>query len=831
MAILEYRWNRTGCPEEKSPNFKECYGKLPKDTLLTCAAEFEWPYRVNESWLKFPNCSWTPLVSVEDELYSVGRLYTLFNINNPILQARFTERKLSWHIRQTEEEMSLQPQDREWMFPLIKQAYQQKEGNSWHSPQVEEVIDLRRLIFCKMTFFVENQTIHVKECIHNYDWTPQVSGQLSENEKSQPWFIRMLDLLTEQFSGVNPLETPFALPKVEHAVRRLVREDQVNTTLLQFTVKFKSLRCQSAMLYSKCDSDKENIVCDVVVRNSTSMSSEPELTSVSDCWHSVKLPMHSVTRWISIHPEQLADPKWRDRLKQAVQVHTNNFIDPPDYTHYYASDVHITASSSETEDRTIMFQLILEMQKPVKAHRSCQVVIKESPGRTLDFTVYNCEEEYFLTENKLSPIFRPIRKNEESVEAFVRLKKLAEAKANLILTDTDFYHKLSHIQECKIKNDGTPTVAFEMVLLKTDCNRINKTNRRGDSNCAVQDFATAVICDVHAKSLSWLYAFHYVEVTNCHFVDPKPPHLNLPPTYLDIMAAETAFPVILKQVEVEFNKINTDSKYYGLIAVEDVSNSTAKTDLSLFVTFKVTLQSTNWEKKNANIFAKSDDIDKKNQKLVSCHVSVRALAHEQAYELSISGCNETRLLNIQNGLQTLTKYENDDLWSVAKEATEILTNYSSENVTFRVHQIQLLDREHFIVCRVTHGIRTFPRKRKTLDIRGCHSIERQDQSTQRQLLSHEEFRKYNLDPLLPRFSHLISGKVGSRGPLKIEGIFAYGRIVSPFRTFVLNSLTSFSLSSVKSLIFMQICDQNPFRSSAHIVQQELQQLNNAVRFR
>ncbi|TGZ72682.1 hypothetical protein CRM22_001944, partial [Opisthorchis felineus] len=82
-----------------------------------------------------------------------------------------------------------------------------------------------------------------------------------------------------------------------------------------------------------------------------------------------------------------------------------------------------------------------------------------------------------------------MRKTEETAEAFVRLKKLAEAKANLIMTDTYFYHKLSHIQESKIKNDGTPTVAFEMVLLRTDCNRVNKTNRRGDSNCAVQDFA------------------------------------------------------------------------------------------------------------------------------------------------------------------------------------------------------------------------------------------------------------------------------------------------------------------------------------------------------
>ncbi|TGZ55088.1 hypothetical protein CRM22_010485 [Opisthorchis felineus] len=828
MAVLEYRWNRTGCPEEESPNFKECYGKLPKDTLLTCAAEFEWPYRVNESWLKFPNCSWTPLVSLEDELYSVGRLSNSFNMRFPIVQPRFTERKLSWHIRQTEEEISLQPQDQVWMFPLINQAYQKKKGNSWYNPHVEEVINLRRLveptevlqftarlytphtyekyIFCNMTFFVENQTIQVKDCENKHDWTPKFSGPLSEDEKSQPWFIRMMDLLTEQFSEINPLETPFALSKVEHAVKRLVREDRANTTLLQLTVNFKSLRCQSAMMYSTCDSDKENIICDVVVRNSTSMQPETALASLSDCWHSVKLPMQSVTRWISLHPEQITEPKWRDRLKQAVQVHNNNFIDLPDYTHYYASDVHITASSSEAEDTTVMFQLNLEMQAPVKVHRSCQVVIKESPGKTFDFTVYNCEEEYFLTGKKLSPSFRPMRKTEETAEAFVRLKKLAEAKANLIMTDTYFYHKLSHIQESKIKNDGTPTVAFEMVLLRTDCNRVNKTNRRGDSNCAVQDFATAIICDVRARSLSWLYAFHYVEVTNCHFVAPKPPHLNLPPTYLDIMAAETTFPVILKQVEVEFNKMNTDSKYYGLITVEDISNRTSKTDLSSFVTFKVTLQPTNWEKKNANIFAKSDDIDKKNHNLVSCHVIVRTLAHEQAYELNIFGCNETRLLNIQSELQALTENENDHLWSVAKEATGILTNYSSENVTFLVHRIQLLDREkflgdrvtfnlylwwhwwpsiladapythkRFIVCRVTHWIRTFPRKRKTLDIRGCYSLERRKHSNLHEPLSHEEFRKYNLDPLLPRFSRLISGKIGSRGPLKIEGIFAYGQI-------------------------------------------------------
>ncbi|OON15178.1 hypothetical protein X801_09024, partial [Opisthorchis viverrini] len=833
MAVLEYRWNRTGCPQEETPNFKECFGKLPKDTLLTCAAEFEWPYRVNESWLKFPNCSWTPLVSLEHELYSFRRLSSACNSRLPIVQPRFTERKLSWHIRQTEEVMSLQPQDQEWMFPLINQAYQEKGRNRWYYARVEEVIDLRRLveptevlqftarlkgdygehIFCKMTFFVENKTIQVKDCENKRDWTPKVSGLLSEDEKSQPWFIRMLDLLTELFGEINPLETPFTLSKVEHAVKRPVRENQVNTTLLQLTVNFKSSRCQWAMTYSNCDPDKENIVCDVVVRNSTSMPPETALPSVSDCWHSVKLPMQSVTRWISLHPEQLAEPKWRDRLKQAVQVHNNNFIDPPDYTHYYASDVHITASSSETKDTTIMFQLILEMQTPVKEHRSCQVVIKESHGKTIDFTVYNCEEEYSLTEKKLSPGFRPMRKTEETAEAFVRLKKLAEAKANLILTDTSFYHKLSHIQESRIKDDGTTTVAFEMILLKTDCNRVNKTNRRGDSNCAVQDFATAVICDVHAKSLSSLHAFHYVDVTNCHFVAPKPPHLNLPPTYLDIMVAETTFPVILKQVEVEFNRMNTDPRYYGLIIVEDVSNRTAKMDLSLFVTFKVTLQSTNWEKKNANIFAKSDDTDKKNQNLVTCHVSVRMLALEQTYELNIFGCNETRLLSIQNDLQAMTKNEDDDLWSVAEEVTGILTNYSSENVTFHIHQIQLLDREklfgdrvsfnlylwwnwgpsippyltykhkHFIVCRVTHWIRTFQRKRRTIDIRGCYSMERREQSNHNKPLCHVDFRKYNVDPLLPRFSRLISGKIGSREPLKIEGIFAYGRIPLPGEKF------------------------------------------------
>ncbi|GAA51716.1 hypothetical protein CLF_106684 [Clonorchis sinensis] len=463
---------------------------------------------------------------------------------------------------------------------------------------------------------------------------------LSEEEKSEPWFARMLELITEQFSDVNPLETPYTAHEVHRGTKRSVSENGMDTTLLELTVKFKLFACLSESMYYTCDPGAENIICNVVVKNTMEDSAELAVVSLSDCSHSVRLPTESITQWNKFPTERLMkEPKWQSRLGDAVRTHNSYFSSAPNYTRYYATDAHITPTLG-TEAVRVMFELNMEVEWPVNKLRSCRVVITESAGEISNVNIYNCREEYLSGRIATSGTFRPMKKTEMNSDAFAKLQKLAVSKANRILTTSDFYYEMSHIQRSGTKIDGTPTVEFEMVLIKTDCNRVNKTNSFGQSECSFQDIGAAVVCDVQAQSVSWLHSFHDVRVSNCRVVDPTPPNLNLPPTYLDIMADETTFSDILKEVEVDFNKMNPNSKYFGLVTVDGVVNHTTQADGALVVTFEAIFQATIWEKENVNILVKSEDYNGQSQSVIVCRVTywIRTFPREKT-TLDIEDCH------------------------------------------------------------------------------------------------------------------------------------------------------------------------------------------------
>ncbi|GAA51715.1 hypothetical protein CLF_106683 [Clonorchis sinensis] len=150
IAILEYKWNLTGCLEGEDINSSECYDKLPKNTLLTCSAEFDWPYRRNESWVELLGCSLTPTVSREDELYSITPLAMAkdFNTSLPVEYPTFMGRTLRWHFRRTEESITLSPEDENWIFPLIREAYRREHEKDDYVLEVspKEFINMRKLI-------------------------------------------------------------------------------------------------------------------------------------------------------------------------------------------------------------------------------------------------------------------------------------------------------------------------------------------------------------------------------------------------------------------------------------------------------------------------------------------------------------------------------------------------------------------------------------------------------------------------------------------------------------------------------------------------------------
>ncbi|KAG5452015.1 hypothetical protein CSKR_110861 [Clonorchis sinensis] len=859
IAILEYKWNLTGCLEGEDINSSECYDKLPKNTLLTCSAEFDWPYRRNESWVELLGCSLTPTVSREDELYSITPLAMAkdFNTSLPVEYPTFMGRTLRWHFRRTEESITLSPEDENWIFPLIREAYRREHEKDDYVLEVspKEFINMRKLItpdeilrfmvkllvksensysrrlhhhgsrnrvslwdelgsstvenvWCNMSLFVKEQSVTIDNCQKDQLWSSAMAKPLSEEEKSEPWFARMLELITEQFSDVNPLETPYTAHEVHRGTKRSVSENGMDTTLLELTVKFKLFACLSESMYYTCDPGAENIICNVVVKNTMEDSAELAVVSLSDCSHSVRLPTESITQWNKFPTERLMkEPKWQSRLGDAVRTHNSYFSSAPNYTRYYATDAHITPTLG-TEAVRVMFELNMEVEWPVNKLRSCRVVITESAGEISNVNIYNCREEYLSGRIATSGTFRPMKKTEMNSDAFAKLQKLAVSKANRILTTSDFYYEMSHIQRSGTKIDGTPTVEFEMVLIKTDCNRVNKTNSFGQSECSFQDIGAAVVCDVQAQSVSWLHSFHDVRVSNCRVVDPTPPNLNLPPTYLDIMADETTFSDILKEVEVDFNKMNPNSKYFGLVTVDGVVNHTTQADGALVVTFEAIFQATIWEKENVNILVKSEDYNGQSQNFVSCNVSVRMAAHEETHEIRISGCIETRPLDLQSRTETPIKQKEVDFGSVGYEAIKILNNHSSPAATFHIHLSEFLSHQKFfgdrisiklylswsshtegslkiphspesvIVCRVTYWIRTFPREKTTLDIEDCHIYDRIKQDDRRRNMNDVEFRNFFVDPLLYRFLHLINRTIGSTHSLKLDDIYYRGYIGS-----------------------------------------------------
>ncbi|KER26934.1 hypothetical protein T265_05917 [Opisthorchis viverrini] len=864
MAILEYKWNLTGCLEAQNANSSECYDKLPENTLLTCSAEFDWPYGRNGSWVELLECALTPTVSREDELYSITHLAMAkeFNTSLPIEYPTFMGRTLSWHFRKTEESIAPSPEDENWIFPLISKAYmrEHQDDNRYLDVSPQEFINMRKQrifrhpyeykpdsdsgrsieenVWCNMTLFVKEWRVAIDNCQESELRSSTKAKPLSEEEKSEPWFARMLELLTEQFSDVNPLEAPFIAREVHRGIKRSVSENGMDTTLLELTVKFKLFTCLSESMYSTCDPDAENIICDVVVKNTMEHSDEWVVVSLSDCSHSVKLPTESIAQWNKFPTERLIiEPQWQSRLEHAVRVHNSYFSSTPNYTRYYATDAHVT-STLETEAVRAMFELNMDIEWPVNKLRSCRVVITESEGGISNVEIYNCKEEYLSGRSATSGTYRPMRKTEINSDAFVKLQKLAVSKANKILTTSDFYYKLSHIQRSEAKVDDMVSVEFEMVLIKTDCNRVDETNSFGQSECSFQDFgcaapvssaiqfskkslhlasyqaysinhetttsrdeqtvnislkcqpttnqfdaemprctqtlsrSSAMVCHVQARSISWVHSFRDVRVSNCRVVDPTPPNLNLPSTYLDIMAAETTFSDILKEVEVDFNKMNSISKYFGLVTVDDVVNHMTQADAALFVTFEAIFQETNWEKKNVNILVKSEDYNGESQNFVSCNVSVRMAAHEETHEVRISGCIATRILDLQSRTETPIKREEADVDSVREEAIKILNKQSSTAVTFHVHLSEVLSRQSVIVCRVTYWIRTFPKEKKTLDIEDCRIFDHIKQDGYRRNMNQEEFRKFIVDPLSYRFLRLINGTINATDSLKIDDIYA-----------------------------------------------------------
>ncbi|TGZ75907.1 hypothetical protein CRM22_000142 [Opisthorchis felineus] len=653
-----------------------------------------------------------------------------------------------------------------------------------------------------MSLFVKDQSVAIDTCQKTELLSSSMAKPLSEEEKSEPWFARMLELLTEQFSDVNPLETPFTAHEVHRGIKRSVSENGMDTTLLELIVKFKLFTCLSESMYSTCDPDAENIICDVVVKNTTEHSAELAVVSLSNCSHSVKLPTESITQWNKLPSERvMEEPKWQSRLEDAVRTHNSYFSSIPNYTRYYATDAHITPTLG-TESVIMMFELNMETEWPVNKLRSCRVVITESAGEISYVEIYNCREEYSSGRTATSDAFRPMRKTEMNSEAFVKLQNLAVSKANRILTTSDFYYELSHIQSSRIKIGGTPFVEFEMILIKTDCYRVNKTNSFGQSECSFQDFGAAIVCYVQARSLLGLDSFHDVRVSNCRVVNPIPPNLNLPSTYLDIMATETTFSDILKEVEVDFNKMNPNSKYFGLVTVDGVVNHKTQADLALFVTFEAIFQATTWEKKNVNILVKSEDYNGQSQNFVSCNVSVRMAILKETHEIRISGCIHTRPLDLQIRTETPIKQKEADFGSVGYEAIKVLNKHSSPAATFQIHLSEFLshqklfgDRvsiklylswslhtegslkiphypESVIICRVTYWIRTFPREKKTLEIEDCHMYDRIKKDDHHRKMIHEEFRKLFVDPLLYRLLILINDTIRAKEPLKIDDIYA-----------------------------------------------------------